>query len=90
MTTIYQKGRKKEYKIVEKYVKQGLIAFRSAGSHSPIDVVAIDYKNREIFLVQSKRTLKESMFYIDPKLKKKLEERYAFLNGDYKVRFKAR
>ena len=50
----YVKGRRKEYKIVHKHRDLGHIAFRSAGSHSPVDVVAIDTKNRTIHLIQSK------------------------------------
>ena len=50
----YLKGRRKEYKIVNKFKEKGLIAQRTAGSHSPFDVIAINPKERRIFLVQAK------------------------------------
>ena len=50
----YEKGRRKEYKIVHEERDQGRIAFRSAGSHSPIDVVSIDILRKTIWLIQSK------------------------------------
>ena len=37
--------------------KIGFIAFRSAGSHSPIDVVAINPKTMDVVLVQCKNTV---------------------------------
>jgi len=51
----YKKGRRKEYRICKKLGEEGFdIAQRSAGSHSPIDVWAVDKENKEILLVQSK------------------------------------
>jgi len=50
----YVKGRYKEYKIVHKEKALGRLAFRSAGSHSPIDVISIDTENKVIRLIQSK------------------------------------
>jgi Holliday junction resolvase len=50
----YIKGRRKEYAIVKEAKAKGNLAFRSAGSHSCVDVVVIDVKNREIQLIQSK------------------------------------
>jgi len=50
----YVKGRRKEYKIVNRHKALGHISFRSAGSHSPIDVTAIDTKNKIIYFIQSK------------------------------------
>jgi len=50
----YVKGRRKEYAIVKKERERGRIAFRSAGSHSPVDVVSIDTANKKIRLIQSK------------------------------------
>ena len=51
----YKKGRRKEYAITEQLKKDGFeIAQRSAGSHSPIDVFAINKKTREIKFVQVK------------------------------------
>lgn len=50
----YLKGVRKEREIVNKAREMGLIAFRSAGSHSPIDVCIVDVRNRLIRFVQCK------------------------------------
>lgn len=75
----YVKGRKKEYAIVNKYKAIGCLAFRSAGSHSPIDVVVINPREHEIILIQSKP---ESM---SDNKKEELRESLKFLDGTYKV-----
>lgn len=52
---IYRKGRRKEYQITEDLKKEGWdIAQRSKGSHSPIDVFAINKEEKKILLVQAK------------------------------------
>lgn len=77
----YVKGRRKEYKSVYQFKREGCIAFRSAGSHSPIDVVAINPKTKEINLIQCKpATMSENQ-------KLKLCEENKELNGVFKVRF---
>ena len=89
MKSIYFKGRRKEYKIVEDLKKEGYdIAQRTAGSNSPIDIIAISKERKEIKLIQSKRKLKETMVFIDAKQKKILEEENAGLNGKFEVSFK--
>ena len=51
----YKNGRAKEYRIIEKLKKAGYdIVFRSAGSHSSIDIVAIRKSDTSIVFVQSK------------------------------------
>jgi len=51
----YRRGRRKEYRIVKQLKQDGYdIAQRSAGSHSPVDVWAIDTTNKRIMLVQVK------------------------------------
>ena len=51
----YINGRKKEYRIVKQLKKEGFdIAQRSAGSHSPVDIFAINKKTKEICFVQAK------------------------------------
>ena len=52
--TNYQKGARKERVIVNRHRKLGRLAFRSAGSHSPVDVFVLDPKSKTIFLIQSK------------------------------------
>jgi len=78
----YVKGRRKEYRIVEKFRKADCeIVFRSAGSHSPIDVVAINKENKRIYFIQCKPdSLSESA-------KKKLEDTQEELIGLYECEF---
>lgn len=51
---MYKRGADKEYRIINNLRKQSFIAQRSAGSHSPWDVVAIQPERRVIMLIQSK------------------------------------
>jgi Holliday junction resolvase len=51
--TNYKRGRNTEYKAVEILEAAGYIAFRSAGSHSPVDVVGIGPTG--VRLIQLKR-----------------------------------
>ena len=88
--TNYQKGRRKEYKVVNDERNNNRLAFRSAGSHSPFDVISIDKVSKVIRLIQCKRTSSESIDYINPKLKQKLEEKNKDFNGTYLVVFEAR
>lgn len=82
MNKQYQKGRRKEYKIVNEAKERGCIAFRSAGSHSPIDVVIIDNPAHRITLIQSKAGLS-----FKPWARKRLMEENLYLNGVYEVEF---
>ena len=51
----YIKGRKREYKEMQRLRENGCdIVFRSAGSHSEIDVIGINTKTLEIFTIQCK------------------------------------
>ena len=50
----YNRGAKYEREIVNEAKARGCIAFRSAGSHSPIDVCIIDPTNCTIELIQCK------------------------------------
>ena len=52
----YKKGRKYEYELVKEARENGQIAFRSAGSHSPIDVVVIDEQYKIIYFIQCKNS----------------------------------
>lgn len=89
--TIYTQGRRKEYKICYDERALNRIAIRTAGSHSPFDIISIDVKDHTIRLIQSKRKLSEKMDYIDPKLKEKLEkENKNIYEGDYKIIFEVR
>jgi Holliday junction resolvase len=51
----YIKGRNKEYKIMKQLREEGFdIVQRSAGSHSKIDIFAINVNERRIKFIQSK------------------------------------
>jgi Holliday junction resolvase len=77
----YIKGRRKEYKVVNEAKAKGCLAFRSAGSHSPIDVAIISPIEGRIWLVQCKSdNMPESE-------KKRLERTHKDLNGTFDVTF---
>ena len=50
----YIKGIIYERKIVNDAREKGLLAFRSAGSHSPVDVVILDKINKIVYFIQAK------------------------------------
>lgn len=90
MRTKYTRGREKEYWLVKQLKEQGYdIVIRSAGSHSPVDVWAVDISNKKIKLFQCKKHEGCSMDYIEPALKEQLEKENNKLNGLYEVEFEA-
>ena len=75
----YVKGRRKEYKIVKELKDQGYtIVQRTAGSHSPIDVIAINKETRTIRLIQAKPDGFNSV---------KIERELYWLNNVFRVEF---
>lgn len=78
----YIKGRSKEYSVVKQYKNKGYqISQRTAGSHSPIDVIAIDWDLRLIKLIQCKPdTISKSKTL-------KLYDKYSRLKGLFHVEF---
>jgi len=82
MATNYERGRKKEYRICEKLREEGFdIVQRTAGSHSPIDIIAIRKADKKIRLVQSKpKSLSDSA-------KRKLLEENCWLDNGFDVEF---
>jgi len=78
----YLKGARKERRIAKEARDRGLIAIRSAGSKSPIDVVIIDAEKGKIELIQSKSD------NFSEYAKVKLENKHAALNGLFDVCFK--
>jgi hypothetical protein len=78
----YIKGRNKEYKIKYKLESIGCkIALRSAGSHSPIDVIGINPDTRHIFFIQSKpKSMSENK-------KKQISQPLEWLNGNFTASF---
>src|SRR3990167_6568293 len=79
----YIKGVAKERRLVNYAKAKGCIAFRSAGSHSPIDVVIIDPKKALIRFIQCK-TGRHS-----EKEKKRADEGFNHLRQPYQVFFEA-
>lgn len=79
----YKYGADYERKIVKAAKNRGLIAFRSAGSHSPIDVVIIDQKEMKVWLIQCKH----GHSYTEASKKNELDK-ILYLNGFYKVETK--
>lgn len=81
----YIKGRNKEYKIIKSLKKDGCdIVQRTAGSHSPIDIIAINKQTKVISFIQSKPdALPISMI-------RKLYADNSWLNGLWCVTFEVR
>jgi hypothetical protein len=80
----YKRGRKKEYKIMAQEKRKGNIVIRSAGSHSPIDLVSIDTENNKITFIQSKSNL------MSAKEKDNIEMGNFMFNGIYECTFEVR
>ena len=51
----YIAGRTLEYQVMDSYRKRGWLVFRSAGSHGPADVIAVEPKEKVIHFIQCKR-----------------------------------
>jgi len=77
----YLKGVRKERMIVNEARKKGLISFRSAGSHSIVDVVVIDPLSGLIYFIQCKPKT------FSKKARDNLLEQGRMLNRHYKGRF---
>jgi Holliday junction resolvase len=78
----YIKGRNKEYRLINELRKRGFdIVQRTAGSHSPIDIIAIHKYKEEILFIQSKPD------NFSEKEESKLNNKYNYLNGLYKCSF---
>ena len=79
--TNYQRGADKERRIVNKLKKEGYLTARSAGSHSIIDVWAINPQYKMVKLIQSK------LGGVSHNQANKLMEEGTKLNGVYVVEF---
>ena len=77
----YIKGANKERRVVNKARKAGKIAWRSAGSHSPIDVCIIDREAKTVRFIQCKPK------NFSKNKKEGLLEKYKFLNDEYLCSF---
>lgn len=78
----YLNGKAKEQRVKNKYKKMGFdIVIRSAGSKSPIDLVAINSKEKIIRLIQCKPK------NFPAKKREKLLGEFNYLNRDFRVGF---
>ena len=50
----YLKGKAKEWRIKQKFQKEGYIVIRSAGSKSPFDLIGINKVRKRIVFIQAK------------------------------------
>ena len=76
----YKQGIRFERKLVNNAKTEQKIAFRSAGSHSPIDVAIIDTKTKTIEFLQAKTG--------KAKMTKKDQKEFEELSDEYIVKFK--
>lgn len=76
----YKRSVKRERQLVNEARAEGLIACRSAGSHSPFDVWIVDHKRKEIRLIQVKTT-KGARFTIVKD--KKVYDSYTVIESTY-------
>lgn len=82
MNPNYQKGLRKEYQIRKQLLLEGYdIAQRTAGSHSPIDIIAINKLTRVVKLIQCKPA------DFSQSEKQKIEAEMAWLNNMFRVEF---
>jgi len=78
----YRNGARKERKIANDLKAEGWdIAQRSAGSHSPVDVWAVNKKLKKIKCIQAKP---DSM---GKKARERIEEEMSWLNNTFRVEF---
>lgn len=62
----YERGRRLEYEVTQTLLEEGFdFAQRMAGSHSPFDVVGLNYKTKQIVFVQCKTKVGEKVGYED-------------------------
>jgi Holliday junction resolvase len=81
--TNYQNGANRERRVVNSLKEQGFdLVFRSAGSHSPVDLFALDIKTKQIWLIQCKPKSLSSNG------KNKIEDSIRQFEGCYSVKTK--
>lgn len=82
----YNNGAAKERRIVNKARQQGCLAFRSAGSHSPVDVFILDPVSKTIELVQCKpRSMQKKDLSPTAEAQRLIDELKKF-DGTYEVK----
>lgn len=78
MTTNYKRGRAFEYKTKKLYEALGCLVFRTAGSRSPFDLIALHPKSKMIYLLQCKKTATKKQIL-------EFNRAHAHLAGNYGV-----
>jgi Holliday junction resolvase len=78
----YRKGYNLERYCVNLGRSKGMVAFRSSGSHSPIDCCLIDRRNKKIYLIQGKASKK-----VSKNEKQRLLSAYSWLHDEFQVKF---
>lgn len=82
--TNYARGRNKEYRIMRYWRGRGCLAIRSAGSHTPVDVIVINPYDKIIKLIQSKLHGQKNL---SERKRNEIIAEGSKLEGDYKVLF---
>ena len=85
MRTHYGRASDRERKVVQKLRAQGYISVRSAGSHSPIDVWAINPETKTVLLVQCKPRSMLKKDGTERAVAQRITDDLAKLDGVYKV-----
>lgn len=82
MNKNYVRGRNKEYRLVKQFREAGYtIVQRTAGSHSPVDIIAVHKEKRKITFIQAKpNSMTENK-------KEEIKKENEFLNGVYDTEF---
>ena len=79
--TNYEKGRRKEWKIMKELESKGWICLRTAHSQGFADIIAISRKLKRVIFIQSKpKTLSQA-------IRTRLNALYRWINGYFGVEF---
>lgn len=82
MNKIYKQGRRKEYSVCDKLKAEGYdIVQRTAGSHSPFDIVALNMNKKLIRFIQVKKG------EVSETEMKKLMSKYGWISNEFIVKF---
>lgn len=81
MVTNYSRGRAKEYRLKDKYTKEGFVVLRTAGSHGFADLIAIHKEKKLIKFIQSKPKK------FSKRQKEKLLEEFGWLTDEFQSEF---
>jgi len=77
MSKQYRQGRRCEYEIVKHFPRPRFVSQRTAGSHSPFDVIVWDRKEKTVSLIQVKKIKRETLSVLKA-LRKEYESARSF------------